>query len=208
MKNLLITILLITLTSTILTGQIEFGLKAGLSSYDLAEHKFVNTSELNLAVKNSRYGFHAGIYGRIGIGFLFVQPEVLFNSSSANLTLTEYTQGDTLRQLFSSKYREIDIPVLIMLSPSIFKIYAGPVGHYFLNSVTDINSKSKIREEFKKLSYGYQFGGGITLDKFTIDLRYEGNFGNRYNSIELGGEDFVFDKSPSRIMLSVWLKLL
>ena len=207
MKNLLLTSLLIVFATWIMPAQNEFGIKAGLSSYDLAEQHFSNSSELNLAVKNSRYGFHAGVYGRLRIGFLNIQPEIIFNSSSAHFSLNEYTQSDTFNQLFSSNYREIDIPVLIMLTPSIFKIYAGPVGHYFLNSVSDISSKSKIKEEFKKLSYGYQIGGGITLNKLTIDLRYEGNFSNRYKLLTLGVEDFLFHKSPSRILLSVWLKL-
>ena len=112
----------------------------------------------------------------MGLLGIYIQPEIIFNSNRVSYKLDDLTIADTIEEIRTTRYQNIDVPVLLMVTPSIFKIYAGPVGHYFLNSISDIDDKYKIKEEFEKLRYGYQLGAGITFKGLTVDVRYEGNF--------------------------------
>lgn len=207
MKQLFLILILGVIATGVVKSQNEFGFKAGLSSYDLADRNIGSTSDLKLSLKDSKYGFHAGIYGRIGLMGVYIQPEVLFNSNRVSYKLNDLTSADTIEQIRTSRYQNIDIPVLLMLTPSIFKIYGGPVGHYFLNSVSDIDDKYKIKEEFKKIRYGYQLGAGFTIKGLTLDFRYEGNFSKYYKTFVIDGKEFNADDSPSRIIFSLWFSL-
>jgi hypothetical protein len=207
MKRILLLSLIWLLLSFAINAQSEFGFKAGLSSYDLTARHIGSTSDLKLSLKDSQYGFHAGIYGRLGLLGIHIQPEIIFNSNRVSYKLDNLTFADTIEDIRTTRYQNIDVPVLLMVTPSIFKIYAGPVGHYFLNSISDIDDKYKIKEEFEKFRYGYQLGAGITFKGLTVDVRYEGNFSKYQKTFIIDGQEFNSDESPSRIIMSVWFSL-
>ncbi len=188
-------------------SQNEFGIKLGMSSYDIPKDNINNQQDLKISIKDASYGFQAGVYGRIGLLGLYVQPEILFNSNSYNYKLHNLGNADSLDQIRTSKYQNLDIPVMLMITPAFLKIYGGPVGHYHINSISDFTEKDKIKEEYKKITYGYQFGAGITLSGLTIDVRYEGNFGKNIKSFKIDGQEFLVDDSPSRVIFSLWFKL-
>ncbi|MGE5356135.1 MAG: outer membrane beta-barrel protein [Deltaproteobacteria bacterium] len=206
MKNLIFSFFFL-LFSLNIVAQNEFGFKAGLSSYDLASRHIGSTSDLKLSLKDSRYGFHGGIYGRLGLMGIYIQPELIFNTNKVDYKLKNINTADSIEEIRTTRYQNIDLPVLIMIAPSIFKIYAGPVGHYFLNSFSDINEKHEIKEEFSKIRYGYQLGAGVTLKGLTIDIRYEGNFSKYYKTFSIDGQQFKTDESPSRLLISLWFNI-
>ena len=207
MKKILIFIGVILIISNSIFSQSEFGFKIGLSSYDLATKNIGSSSDLKLSIDNASYGIHAGLYGRIGIMGLYIQPEILFNSNTINYKIEDLGNIDNLNQIRTTKYQNLDIPVMIMFTPSFFKLYAGPVGHYLVNDITEFKQKDKIKELFNNLTYGYQMGVGVTLNGLTLDVRYEGSFTNRLNTFVIDGKEFNFDHSPSRYIFSLWFKL-
>lgn len=207
MKNIILVGLICTGFLINMYSQNEFGIKAGLSSYDLANRSIASTSDLKLSLKESNYGFHAGVYGRLGLFGIYLQPEVVFNSSTFSYDLNDLTTADSIEDIRTSKYQNIDVPVLVIITPSIFKLYGGPVGHYFLNSISDLKKNNNIKEEIEKFRFGYQFGAGITLKGLTIDVRYEGNFIKYYKTFTIDGVQYKADDSPSRILVSLWFAL-
>ena len=188
-------------------SQSEFGIKIGMSTYDIPKDNITNSSDLKLSIKSASYGFQAGVYGRLGILGINIQPEILFNSNTYNYKISNLNNVDSLGQIRSTKYQNLDIPVMIMFSPAFFKVYAGPVGHYFINNISDFKDTDKIKEEFKNLTYGYQLGAGVTFSGLTIDVRYEGNFSKSIKSFNIDGKTYEIDDSPSRVIFSLWFKL-
>ena len=187
-----------------LYSQNELGLKLGLTSYDLAQKEIGSTEELKLSIKDAGYGFQFGIYGRIGLLGLYVQPEILLNSNIVRYKLEDLDNLDTLAQIRSTKYQDLDIPVLIMISPGFFKIYAGPVGHYHYKKISEFTNRDKIKEALNNLTYGYQFGVGITFNSLTLDVRYESNFSNTFKTFIIDDKEFKIDESPARVIFSAW----
>ena len=74
--------------STLSYAQFELGLKTGISSTDLSPKSILINNDGNnmtLSIQEANYGFHFGLYTRITIANIFIEPSFLFNSSSVDL---------------------------------------------------------------------------------------------------------------------------
>lgn len=207
MKNIFLSLFLLFYTSSTLLSQNEFGFKLGLSSYDIQTNNIANTEDLQISIKDASYGFQAGVYGRLGLLGIYVQPEILFNSNFVNYRLQDLNNLDTLDNIRTTKYQNLDLPVMLMVTPSIFKLYAGPVGHYFINDISDFTKKDEIKELFNNLTFGYQAGIGVAFSGLVIDVRYESNFSKNIKTFVVDETEFKIDKSPSRFIFSLWFKI-
>ncbi|MEO6757965.1 MAG: outer membrane beta-barrel protein, partial [Saprospiraceae bacterium] len=155
-------------------------------------------SSATLGVDKLKFGTQLGAFFRIG-GVIFVQPEILFNSNKTDYRFSNINMSD-IRQ---ETYRNLDIPVLVGLKLGPVRLQTGPVGHYFLNSTSDLTDIKGYKENFKKLTWGWQTGLNIGAGRFSVDLRYEGNFHKQGDQITFGGKDYHFSKSPTRLILGV-----
>ena len=206
MKKVLIIFIVAILTITKSFTQNEIGVKLGLSSYNFPANSFTNSKKLKLSIEDASYGFQAGIFARIGLFGLYIQPEVDFNSNTVRYRIQDLDNIDTLNSIRTSTYRNIDIPVLFMINPSIFRFYAGPVGHYLIDDISDFTKKDRIKEILNNLKYGYQAGVGISVKSVTFDVRYEDSFNKSIKTFEIDGKEFTLDDSESRFIFSIWFR--
>lgn len=201
-KLIVIPFLLICIYST---AQVRFGLRLGLSTSQLEAEDFniiQNGSErFTLALKDAQYGVHGGIVIQAEIGNVILQPEVLFNSNSAKFTLNDFQNpGEVARE---EKYQYLDIPVMLGYRLAFLRLHAGPVGHIFLNSTSNITDVDGFKEDFEGLTLGWQGGLGLDIGPIAVDLRYEGNFNKFGDHISFGGEEYAFSQSPARFIAAV-----
>ncbi|MBR9921747.1 MAG: PorT family protein [Bacteroidetes bacterium] len=190
-----------------LFSQVTFGLKAGLATTD------VDVSALNIGngageelvfqLENANYGLHAGLFVQAQVGVFLIQPEVLFNSTTADFRVTDMRNGQMVEKILREKYQHLDIPLMMGFKLGPVRLMGGPVGHIFLQSESEIYNIAGYDQMFDKLTYGWQAGAGIDIWKFMIDLRYEGNFENYGNHISVGGTPYSFDNTPSRWLASL-----
>ncbi|MEZ4907103.1 MAG: outer membrane beta-barrel protein [Saprospiraceae bacterium] len=207
MKKLLFIIGLFLIFSGYTFGQISFGIKGGVSSYDMEYKNLLSSSKISGEFKNSHYGVHAGIWARFGLLGLKIQPEIQFNSNNVNFEYTDLENPSNASQIINTSYRNLDFPVLAGIKISFLNIYAGPVGHYFLKDLSEFESGYDIKQEFKTFTYGYQLGGGITIKRLTFDLRYEGGISNDNGKLIYGNQEFILANSPSRLLFSLMLRI-
>ena len=190
------------LTAAAAFGQAKFGIKAGLGTTDVTVNEIDFGDGSSLDLDEVGVGFHAGVFFQAKMGGFFVQPEVLFNSSSATYRVNDFGNG-LVDQAFRENYRYLDIPVLLGLKFGPVRLGAGPVGHVFLSTDSELNQWDQYREDFRALELGYQAGIGLDIWKLVIDVRHEGNLGRFGNHINVGGDTIAFDESPSRLLVSV-----
>ena len=191
-----------------LLAQIEIGVKAGISSLDLASDGIiVQNEENNLALNfaNAEYGVHFGLYSRLSFLGVFVEPAVIFNSSSVNYMVEDYSEGGVLTTLKNESYRHVDIPVLIGYKFSKLRLQGGPVAHFYLDSTSELFQISGYEQNFSDAKYGYQIGGGIDFWRLRVDCLYEGNLNKFGDHINIGGQEFNFGDSASRVIVNVGL---
>lgn len=203
--NHLLLCVLLAVTQQI-SAQVNIGFRGGISTTGLNDQVLSildqnGIDNLRLGVKNARYGVHAGLVMQAKLGKFLLQPELLLNSSRADYQLRDISS--TFDTLFSEKYQYLDIPVLLGLSYKPFRFMAGPVGHVFLQSASDLKNFSGYQQDFASLTLGWQAGLGIDLWKFMIDLRYEGNF-NRYGDhFNFFGKTYPFSQQANRLLFSL-----
>ena len=206
MKNLIL--LIFTILTTTLNAQfIATGIRGGLSSsMSIDDIKLINTSskeEFLLSMSNKTFGYHFGALVRIKLGPLFVQPEVIFNSNSFDISFQDVNKLST--NIGKQKFQYIDVPVLVGLKIGPLRVNAGPTGHLFLNNTKDLFDVNNYAANFSKISVAYTMGVGLDLGSFMLDVRYDGNLSDNNPLVEIT-EGFTLSTRPPRLSASVGFK--
>ncbi len=194
------TIFLLTalISFTIANAQFTIGPRAGLG---------VNWTDLeetsgDIKSGDAEFGLNIGAFVRLGGKKLYLQPEVLFTSTSSNIIINE---GQVDEQIVESKLNKIDVPVIIGIKPiSILSLQFGPVGSILVNEDDNLGDKvAGAVRNYKDFTYGFQAGAGLELGSLLIDLRYEGNLSDVGN----GSGTFTFDERTPQIKGLIGFKL-
>ncbi len=209
MKKLSI-ILFAVLISLPAFSQIKFGIKAGASTNSLTMDnvKQIATGSSTYSVQmleEAKYGFHGGLFMRVKLLALYVQPELLFASKSSAYKVTNVTTG-TVKDVVQSM-NKLDIPVMVGLKFGPVRVNAGPAGSLLIGSPKELINDPNLKSSYAKMSIGYQAGVGLDiLKKLTIDLRYEGSLKKYQTQIEnLAGTTVNLDDRPNAFLFSLGL---
>ena len=206
-KIILFTILLIFCQLSTINSQInetKIGLKLGIQSFSLAPSTLFITDEgsLNdaeLQLKSGKYGFHFGLQLPVTVNNFIIQPEIIFNSNSVEYEYEEINTSNALKE----RYNYLDIPVLFGYRLGFIRLMGGPVGHIFVQSSSDLFDIDGYESRFNNVTWGYQLGIGLTITKFTLDVRYEGNFNKFGSHLNINDRNFRFDSRPQRLIISL-----
>ena len=207
MKHIVLTTLLAVFTLP-LFSQIEFGLKTGIHSYDLSNVGVLtyenNDLDISLTPLEAEYGFQFGLYSRIKLLGLYIEPAVILNSSKFSYMLTT---SDTIEDIKNERFLDLDLPAIVGFRFLKFlRIQAGPVGHVTLNSTSDLFDIDGYEETFEGLELGYQAGVGIDIASLRFDMLYESNLKKFGDHISIAGEDISFSDSAARIVFNLGYK--
>jgi hypothetical protein len=185
----------------------KYGIRAGISTPDIKPSDVDSiriengTTPFKLKLSDANYGFHVGAWARFTFSKAYIQPELVFNSSTV-----EYKYGklnSTIDSVRNETFRNLDIPIMIGTKLGSFRLNAGPVAHIHINGSSDLTNTSGYSEKFKSSTWGYQAGIGFDAGAVGIDLRYEGNFDKFGNHLTFGGKTYEFSKTPSRFIATV-----
>lgn len=191
---LLIAVLLMFGSSAFAIGGIDLsiGPKVGYQTAKLSYQK----TDIKAGFANS---FVVGLFGRVELGGLYVQPEVLwFKSSNAfemNINKSEaealginYPNG--LQFTMTRNAMNIQVPVLVgykldLLDFLAVRAQAGPTANFVIPGKTIVEKSASISDdpnfppqledaEFdtKKIAWGVQMGVGFDVLGFTLDINY------------------------------------
>lgn len=140
-------------------------------------------SDLDSFDAETRSSMHWGAFVRFGETF-YIQPELLFMNRSGIIKSLVDENEETI------KIRTIDVPLLFGvkvadLEVSNIRLFAGPVATFALNKeiATDDIESEFTEDDLRSANWALQFGLGVDLLMFTIDLRYELGMGD-YSKID------------------------
>ncbi len=209
MKKLLI-VLFAALIALPSFSQLKFGIKGGVSttSITMDELKQITAGTTTYSVeqlKDTKFGFHGGVFARLTVWKLFVQPEVLFSSASHSYTVTNVTTNtpkDVVQNI-----NQLQIPVMVGLKFGPLRINGGPSGSLNIGSPKDLVDDPNLTAMYSNMTIGYQAGIGLDiLKKLTLDVRYEGSLSKYQTQIENKlGTTVNLDDRPNAILFSVGL---
>jgi opacity protein-like surface antigen len=212
MKKLIV-IAFVVLVSFPAFSQIKFGLKAGVSTTSLSMPTIKTitsgtTSYTVDALTSAKYGFHGGVFVRVTLFGIYLQPELLFSTRSNDYTVTNVTnQAAPVSYVAKQTFNRLDIPVMLGLKLGPLRLNAGPSGSLLINSPKDIITNPDYKNNYSKMTFGYQAGLGFDLLNFlTFDLRYEGSLKKYQNQIQnLAGTKYNLDDRQNAFLFSVGL---
>jgi len=203
MKNLIFVILALFLANNAQAQFFGLGLKGGLNTQINHPDDITigngGDPNLNFGVDGRNFGTQFGAYMRFGNRF-FVQPEVLFNSNKVDYKIGESGVGEVIK---NEKYQYLDIPVLMGVKLGPVRLQAGPVGHYFLKSTSELTDFDGYEARFKQMTWGWQGGLNVGFKRISLDLRYEGNFSKQGNHMTFFGDQYQFSDSPARFIVGL-----
>lgn len=183
-------------------AQIRFGIRGGLSSSQLNTES-IQQSGVTVAIKDANYGYHIGVFGRAKLGeHWYLQPEAMFNSTSVDFEVTDFGEG-LMEKVLTEKYRNLDIPLMVGYKLGPLRAEAGPTGHVYVASKSELEEIGSYDRRFNDFNLGYQAGLGLDVWKITLDLRYEGNFEKFGSHMNIGGEQINFSQRPARWLMTV-----
>lgn len=129
---------------------------------------------------DSKTGVVGGIYARFG-KVIFIQPEVLVSTKGGSLKIVKNVPDSPITQIINVKYSSIDVPILIGLKGGPFRILAGPVTSFRVGDNQKLSDafkqySSNFNDAVSEATFGYQFGAGLDIGRFALDVRKEGFF--------------------------------
>ena len=210
MKKLFV-IILVAFIAIPAFSQIKIGLKAGVSTTSISMADAVSLSGQAgtytvQALKNANFGYHGGLFIRLSLLGIYIQPEVLLASSENKYNVT--SPGNANPQEVIQSLKNLSIPVMVGFKLGPIRINAGPAASVALNTPKELVSDPNLTDLYKKMSFGYQAGLGFDLfKKLTFDARYEGSLAKYQNQIEnlTGGAKVSLDNRPNAFLFSVGL---
>ena len=200
----LFAVVFIALFSLHAFSQIKFGIKVAAATTTVPSYS-ITTGVNNIdAVKNSNWGIQAGGFLRIQLLGVYIQPELLFASTSFDYNVSNLTST----QVMSQKFNRLSIPVLVGLHLGPLRINAGPAASIQIGSPKALINDPNFTDMYKAAVIGYQAGIGIDLlKKLTFDARFAGSLGKKFgDSVNIGGQNFKLDYGQTSFILSVgWM---
>ena len=207
MKKALLLLLLVTVSIPAL-AQLKLGMKLGLSSTQLDANE-IDISDpggnpfLKLNLEEARFGIHAGAVIQAQLGAFLLQPEILFNSNRVDYRVEDLSGLTPVSSIRTEKYQYLDIPVLFGVRAKPFRFQAGPEAHIFINSSSELFDFNGYEQKFDQATFGWLASLGLDVWNLMLDIRYEGNFSKFGDHFTFNGQQYSFDNSRARILVSV-----
>jgi len=201
MKHFLVVSILL-LCAAAAQAQFAFGLKGGFQTQlKNPEDITIGTGDTSFSfgVDDLKFGTQFGAWFRIG-NTVFLQPEIIFNSNRTDFRIGETSAGDIVK---SERYQNLDIPVLVGVTAGPIRLHAGPVGHYFLSSKSELTDVKGYAERWKQFTWGWQAGLALGTGRISADIRYEGNFNKFGDQVTFFGDKYAFSNNPARLVLAL-----
>lgn len=120
-------------------------------------------------------GVHAGLFTKIKLGPLYVQPEAYYTFTQAKLSNSNRQDFQNIETL-GLDFHRLDVPVLLGYQVGgIFRMNAGPFASVLLNTKAESNSlenreaiEAGAQDLYDRAAWGWQAGIGVNLLMFTL----------------------------------------
>ena len=178
-----------------LNAQNGFGVKGGLT-YNADQGLIKTANSAYQAKGNGSIGYHLGVYKRLNLTGLYVQPELVYVNF-------KNTFEDAQSRDLDVEYKRFDVPVSIgtdILGTGY--IQGGPVLSYYFKDKIDYDQVSQVKQD--ELALGLQVGAGVQLQQFNLGLRYDFPLGDRTTEwVQNNNYQFQTESTPKLLHLSV-----
>lgn len=208
MKKIIFSALFVLMASA-LTAQISLGPKIGYTTNKLSIDKSDITSDL-------KGSFIYGAFVRIGKKW-YIQPEINFYTSGGVFKSADLKEGDPKFINDEVELKTIQIPLYVGLTLADLKLVkvraqAGPTANIYtdkkVNPLSGATYKRIKDTDINDVQWGFQFGAGVDVLMFTLDVQYYLGLNNVIKDIEIDGNPVTFDSKTNGFMVTLGWKII
>ncbi len=147
-----------------LLPRVNFGVKGGVN--------LSNFSTNGILSDESRAGFQAGVWSRIALGNVHLQPELYYTQKEAEIMQTGNPYVNKVN------FRSIDLPILLGYAwggdVAAGRIQTGPLIAFGLGDRQSKDSQlGTTGVRIGDQNYAWLIGGGVDVGRLSFDARYE-----------------------------------
>ncbi len=200
--------LCISMASTAYT-QVRFGLKIGAGTASITDQQLDileagGLKRFGIALKEAAYSAHGGLIIQVRMGKQFlIQPELLLQSNSVDYSVRDFSSPGSEPRILKEKYQYLNLPFLLGARIGPLRLNAGPQGHVFLSSRSDLGALEGYKEDFKTMTFSWLAGAGVDVWKtLMLDIRYEGSLTRFGDHITFFGKEYPFEQRQARLIFS------
>lgn len=185
-------------------SQIKLGIKAGAATATVPTYDLSTGTNNIEALKDASWGFHAGLFLRMSLLGIYLQPEVVFATNTYEYNVT---MGTSTAVLKDQTFNRLEVPILLGFKLGPVRINAGPAASINIGTPKALIDDPDFESLYSGATFGYQVGGGIDLfKKITLDLRYGGSLSEKFgDAVTIGSQTFALDQRQPSFIVSVGL---
>lgn len=173
----------------------SIGPKAGISSAN------INVNGDGFESGSNEFGYHLGLFVRMGGSAIFMQPELLFTSTGGSVIKTD---NNGVKTDFNANLNRLDIPVMFGLKFLKFlRVQAGPIASILVDYKIEDALSVPVEVDYNTSTFGYQAGLGLDIGNLIFDLKYESSL----SKISKNTVSFQTDQRQNQIILSAGFRL-
>lgn len=183
------------------SAQLDFGLRAGVGLAGASIDEFEGGTNFESLESTERpLTYHGGIYAKVSLAMLFIQPEVLITNINQTLQAKSSNNPDLPINL---SFNRLDVPLLVGTKLGPIRAVVGPVFSMNLSEVSD-----NLGDNLNSGGFGYQAGIGLELGSLQLDLRYESSFSSWASAVIINNTAYNADLRSNQLMLCLAFDLL
>ena len=175
LKSLLVLAILIASATSGLGQQLyEVSYKVGPTLKLVKPNVKVNSDFVRFAEEGNENSFQFGVFGRVRVNNIYFQPELLLGSSQHRLEFLNYNNVNGFHPNADFQFTSFELPVPIGVHFGDFRINTGPEYSFLLKGEEFfLDEKRDVTTAYNTISVLWQFGIGLDLSNFLIDIKHE-----------------------------------
>lgn len=209
MKKTILISVFVLLSGAIMAQGISFGPQIGYTTTSLSSDK----SEIKTDLKSN---FLFGAFLRVG-GKWYLQPEINYFTSGSvfkSPNLNPLDGFDPLPIEDEITMKNIQVPLYIGYTLADLKLakiraMAGPTATFVVGKeVSHVETTELINDaDINDLHWGLQFGAGVDVLMFTLDVQYNIGLSKVIEDVNVGNNQIKLDSRPSVFMVTLGWKI-
>ncbi len=208
MKKVLSLVIGLFLFSAV-NAQWSTGIRLGLGTSAVSPEEVLismKTDEINYRLNylgNTRT-YSAGLFAETGTDYAFIEFGLNYSHSSAYYDLEGFGDYRANTNTYFEQYSNLEIPILAGGKYKIFRLGAGPIVSYNLNTTSELPTVDGFNSDQEKIILGSQAAFGVTIGILSVDLRYIRTFAELGDHFTFGNNHKNgFKQSPRDLKITV-----